>query len=200
MASSTGQLPSFLPPDPKVEEPYLLTPRMAMRVAILGGIALIAFGVLFLRLWSLQILSPDKYRTAAAENQLRRDSIEAPRGTIVDRQGRVIVRNVSSTAVVVWPASLPTRLGPRHRGARAREDPRHPVLEAPPADPGAPGRPADAGHAQGRGLRRRSWTTSTSTRASSRASTSSRRTCARIRPRSSSRKVSATSARSPPSS
>ena len=65
MASSTGQLPSFLPPDPKVEEPYLLTPRMAMRVAILGGIALIVFGVLFLRLWSLQILSPDKYRTAA---------------------------------------------------------------------------------------------------------------------------------------
>jgi penicillin-binding protein 2 len=106
LASSTGQLPSFLPPDPKVEEPYLLTPRMAMRVAILGGIALIAFGVLFLRLWSLQILSPDKYRTAAVENQLRRDSIEAPRGTIVDRQGRVIVRNVSSTAVVVWPASL----------------------------------------------------------------------------------------------
>ncbi|MGH3141793.1 MAG: hypothetical protein ACRDO9_01480, partial [Gaiellales bacterium] len=111
MASSTGRLPSFLPPDPKVEEPYLLTPRMAMRVAILGGIALIAFGVLFLRLWSLQILSPDKYRTAAVENQLRRDSIEAPRGTIVDRQGRVIVRNVSSTAVVVWPASLPTGVG-----------------------------------------------------------------------------------------
>ncbi len=111
MASSTGQLPTFLPPDPKIEEPYLLTPRMAMRVAILGGIALIAFGVLFLRLWSLQILSPDKYRTAAAENQLRRDSIEAPRGTIIDRQGRVIVRNVSSTAVVVWPASLPQGSG-----------------------------------------------------------------------------------------
>jgi penicillin-binding protein 2 len=106
--ASTGQpLPSFLPPDPKVEEPYLLTPRMAMRVAILGGVALIVFGVLFLRLWSLQILSSDKYRTAAVENQLRRDSIEAPRGTIVDRYGRVLVRNVASTAVVLWPASLP---------------------------------------------------------------------------------------------
>ena len=104
-------LPSFLPPDPKVEEPYLLTPRMAMRVAILGGIALVAFGVLFLRLWSLQILSPDKYRTAALANQLRRDSIEAPRGTIVDRYGRVLVRNVASTAVVLWPASLPSLSG-----------------------------------------------------------------------------------------
>jgi penicillin-binding protein 2 len=111
LASTGQQLPSFLPPDPKVEEPYLLTPRMAMRVAILGGIALIAFGVLFLRLWSLQILSPEKYETAALENQLRRDRIEAPRGTIVDRAGRVLVRNVVSTAVVLWPANLPRGSG-----------------------------------------------------------------------------------------
>ena len=111
MASTGQQLPSFLPPDPKVEEPYLLTPRMAMRVAMLGGIALILFGVLFLRLWSLQILSPEKYETAALENQLRRDRIEAPRGTIVDRAGRVLVRNVVSTAVVLWPANLPRGSG-----------------------------------------------------------------------------------------
>ena len=111
MASTGQQLPSFLPPDPKVEEPYLLTPRMAMRVAVLGGIALIAFGVLFLRLWSLQILSPEKYETAALENQLRLDRIEAPRGTIVDRNGRALVRNVVSTAVVVWPANLPLGSG-----------------------------------------------------------------------------------------
>jgi penicillin-binding protein 2 len=112
LASTTNRpLPSFLPPDPKVEEPYLLTPRMAMRVAILGGFALIAFAVLFLRLWSLQILSSDKYRAAALDNQLRLDRIEAPRGTIVDRNGRVLVRNVASTAVVLWPASLPKGSG-----------------------------------------------------------------------------------------
>jgi penicillin-binding protein 2 len=126
LASTGQQLPSFLPPDPKVEEPYLLTPRMAMRVAVLGGIALIAFGVLFLRLWSLQILSPEKYQTAALENQLRLDRIEAPRGTIVDRNGRPLVRNVVSTAVVLWPANLPLGSG---RDTEVRELAK--ILDAP---------------------------------------------------------------------
>jgi penicillin-binding protein 2 len=80
---------------------------MAMRVAILGGFALVLFAVLLLRLWSLQILSSDHYRAAAANNQLRWAPIDAPRGVITDRNGRVIVRNLASTAVVLWPGSLP---------------------------------------------------------------------------------------------
>ena len=61
----------FLPPDPRVREPHRLTPQLALRVAILGAVALAAFGVLFLRLWSLQVLSGDEYLTAAQSNQLR---------------------------------------------------------------------------------------------------------------------------------
>jgi cell division protein FtsI/penicillin-binding protein 2 len=34
-----------------------LTPQLAVRVAILGGIALAAFAVIFFRLWFLQVLS-----------------------------------------------------------------------------------------------------------------------------------------------
>jgi penicillin-binding protein 2 len=45
-------------------------------------------------------------------------SIEAPRGSILDRNGRVLVRNVASTAVVVWPASL-QRGGGRDTEVRA---------------------------------------------------------------------------------
>ena len=72
--ASTGRragLPRFLPPDPRVEEPYLFTPRMALRVAILGILAFAVFGILLLRLWSLQILSGGHYLAQARDNQLR---------------------------------------------------------------------------------------------------------------------------------
>ena len=79
----------FLPPDPAVEAPYRLTPGLAFRVGILGFVALAVFAVLFFRLWSLQVLSGDTYLAAAQGNQLRTIRIEAPRGTILDRRGRV---------------------------------------------------------------------------------------------------------------
>ena len=56
-----GRAGRFLPPDPRVEEPYLFTPKTALRIAILGVVALVVFAVLLLRLWSLQILSGSKY-------------------------------------------------------------------------------------------------------------------------------------------
>jgi penicillin-binding protein 2 len=94
-----------------VEEPYLFTPRMALRVAILGAVALAVFAALFLRLWSLQVLSGTKYLDEARNNQLRTVRIEAPRGPVLDRQGRVLVHNVAGTAVELWPADLPSGAG-----------------------------------------------------------------------------------------
>ena len=38
----------FLPADPKVHEPYRLTPQLALRVGILGALALGVFAVLTL--------------------------------------------------------------------------------------------------------------------------------------------------------
>src|ERR671917_437471 len=48
-----------------------LTPQLAWRVAIVGGVALAAFAVIFFRLWYLQVLSSDKYVAEAQNNQLR---------------------------------------------------------------------------------------------------------------------------------
>jgi penicillin-binding protein 2 len=97
----------FLPPDPRVREPHRLTRALAVRVAVLGGVALVAFGILFLRLWSLQVLSGDEYLNAAQNNQLRLVRVEAPRGPILDRRGRAIVSNVAGTAVQLWTGDMP---------------------------------------------------------------------------------------------
>jgi penicillin-binding protein 2 len=97
----------FLPPDPRVAEPYRLTPQLALRVGMLGALALAVFAVLFLRLWALQVLAGDRYLHAAQENQLRTVRTEAPRGTILDRDSRVLVSNVPGTAVQIWMADLP---------------------------------------------------------------------------------------------
>ena len=97
----------FLPPDPRVREPYRMAPALALRVGILGAVALIAFGLLFLRLWSLQVLSGNEYLNAAQNNQLRLVRVEAPRGPILDRRGRAIVSNVAGTAVQLWIGDMP---------------------------------------------------------------------------------------------
>ena len=83
---------TFLPGDPRVEEPYRLTPQLAFRIGILGAFALAAFALLFLRLWALQVLSGEDYLRAARDNQLRQVRVEAARGQIVDRKGRAARR------------------------------------------------------------------------------------------------------------
>ena len=117
LASRRPSVPrGFLPSDPRVEEPYLLTPQLALRVAILGFLALAVFAILFLRLWALQVLSGDKYLAQASDNRVRTLRIDAPRGSILDRNGRMLVRNVLGTSLEVWPADLP-----KNRAARELE-------------------------------------------------------------------------------
>ena len=110
MASSGGPRAGsnrFLPPDPRVEGPYRFTPQLALRIGILVAVALVVFGVLFFRLWALQVLSGPQYLQAALDNQLRSVRIEAPRGQILDRNGKELVTNVPGTAVQLYPADLP---------------------------------------------------------------------------------------------
>ena len=96
-----------------------LTPQLAWRVAIIGGVALVAFAVIFFRLWYLQVLSSDKYVAAAQGNQLRRIKVQAPRGEIVDREGRVLVRNRVGLAVKITPDTLPEDGAERKRSTSA---------------------------------------------------------------------------------
>ena len=84
-----------------------ITPQLALRVAILGGVAFALFAVIFFRLWYLQVLSGDKFLAQATVNRVRELRIQAPRGKIVDRSGRVIVRNRRAVVVELDPSTLP---------------------------------------------------------------------------------------------
>jgi penicillin-binding protein 2 len=84
-----------------------LTPQLAIRVAIIGAVALAAFGVIFFRLWYLQVLSGDKYLAEANDNRVRDIKVQAPRGEIVDRDGTPLVENRVGLAVKVTPDKLP---------------------------------------------------------------------------------------------
>ena len=109
----------FLPGDPRTEEPYRLTPQLAFRVAILAALALAVFAVLFLRLWALQVLSGDRYLVAANDNRVRTIRLDAPRGPVLDRYGRLLVKNVAGTRVELWPADLPKTWTAQRRELRA---------------------------------------------------------------------------------
>ncbi len=90
-----------------------LTPQLALRVAILGGVAFALFAIVFLRLWYLQVLSGDDYRRAALDNRVRKVAVPAPRGWIVDRNGRQLVTNRVATVVQLDPRRIPAE----HRDA-----------------------------------------------------------------------------------
>jgi len=109
----------FLPPDPNAVEPYRLTPKLALRVGILGMLALAVFATLFLRLWSLQVLNGEQLLRASQNNQRRDIRVQAPRGPILDRNGDVLVTNVPGRAVQIWSSDLPKRRGVRLREIRA---------------------------------------------------------------------------------
>jgi penicillin-binding protein 2 len=101
-----SSVPGFLPPDPRVEEPYRVKPQLAIRIAVLGVIAIALFAALFFRLWALQVISGERYLQTAQNNQVRTFRVPAPRGAISDRNGEPLVSNRPGTLVQIWPAAL----------------------------------------------------------------------------------------------
>ncbi|HEU5142029.1 MAG TPA: penicillin-binding protein 2 [Solirubrobacterales bacterium] len=78
----------------------------ALRTAVFGGFALVLFGVLFFRLWTLQIVNGEEYLAEANNNRTREYRVPAPRGAILDRDGEVLVDNRTSLALQVNPRKL----------------------------------------------------------------------------------------------
>lgn len=87
----------------------------ALRVAVLGGVGLALFGILFFRLWSLQVVTGDRYLAEANENRTREIRVRAPRGRVLDRDGNILVDNRTSMALQLDPIEIPTDTAPRRK-------------------------------------------------------------------------------------
>src|SRR5579864_2789277 len=68
----------------------------AVQYALLGIFLALAFG-----LWRLQVARNDYYTSLAEQNRIKQVPILAPRGKILDREGRIIVDNYPSFSVLL---------------------------------------------------------------------------------------------------
>ena len=68
----------------------------AVQYGILGVFLLLAFG-----LWRLQVVGTDYYSQLAEKNRIRNIPILAPRGKILDREGRILVDNYPSMSALL---------------------------------------------------------------------------------------------------
>jgi penicillin-binding protein 2 len=84
-----------------------VSPQLALRVAILGGLAMAMFAIIFFRLWFLQVLSGEQYVQQANANRARNLPIAPPRGEILDREGQPLVASRTTNAVQIVPSALP---------------------------------------------------------------------------------------------
>jgi len=78
------------------EEKISSTKLTGVQYAILGIFLLLIFG-----LWRLQVSGNDRYESLAEMNRVRTIPILAPRGKILDREGRIIVDNYPSFSALL---------------------------------------------------------------------------------------------------
>ncbi len=83
-----------------------LTHGVAVRIALIGAAAIGLMGILVVRLWFLQVIGGQDFAAAAQQNSLREVVVQAPRGKITDRNGKVLVDNRPGQDVVAIPQEL----------------------------------------------------------------------------------------------
>ena len=64
------------------------------------------FLLLLARLWTLQVLQTERWRRAAENNRLRRLPLEAPRGTVTDVRGEILLDNRPSYQLLLYPEEM----------------------------------------------------------------------------------------------
>lgn len=72
-----------------------------LRLGVLGIVVVSLFAALLARLWYLQVMDSETFQVEAQSNQVRVVYEEAPRGRILDRNGKILVDNVGAQMITV---------------------------------------------------------------------------------------------------
>lgn len=80
--------------------------NLSLRLAFLGIVVIALFAALFARIWFLQVLATEDFRTQADTNQVRLVTVPPERGRILDRNGVVLADNEYSGVIRVNPSQL----------------------------------------------------------------------------------------------
>ncbi|GAA1596889.1 penicillin-binding protein 2 [Kribbella hippodromi] len=75
--------------------------KARLRLMVIGVLVFSLLCTLFARLWYMQVMSGADYTQAATAQHIRKVLVPAPRGTIVDSQGRTLVGNRVSLMITV---------------------------------------------------------------------------------------------------
>jgi penicillin-binding protein 2 len=74
---------------------------LTVRLSVMQYVVTAAFAALAIGFWIFQIAQHEKYREMAEENHLRKLPLPAPRGVLLDRNGKVLVDNEDSFSIAL---------------------------------------------------------------------------------------------------
>ena len=84
-----------------VPSPDEMPGRPDIRLLVIGGVAVILFAVLVLRLFSLQVVNASSFKAAESANKVRIEPLPAPRGLVTARSGTILVGNQANQEIVL---------------------------------------------------------------------------------------------------
>ncbi len=79
------------------------TKEFSRRYLFFYVVVTLAMGLLFARLWHLQIISGEELKNFSDKNSLKKTTTASPRGLILDRENRVIVDNLPGFMATISP-------------------------------------------------------------------------------------------------
>ncbi|MBW2288582.1 MAG: penicillin-binding protein 2 [Deltaproteobacteria bacterium] len=86
-----------------------LDPAIESRIPFVAGFMVVVFGIFGLRLFQLQIIEGEQFGRLSLKNSVRSVQLEAPRGDIVDREGRTLATTRPAFGIQVIPTDLRER-------------------------------------------------------------------------------------------